>query len=257
MSSHGLTYLITGANRGIGQGLVSHLLKQPSTTVIAAVRDTTKASSQALQDLPKGHDSRLILIKIDSADDSDPSSAVETLTKQHGIESLDVVIANAGICHSGTTVLETSHSALVEHVAINVAAPITLLQATAPLLKASKSGRPTFVATTSFIGTIGGMEQLSRLPAAFSPYGGSKAALNWFVRRLHFEESWLISFVIHPGLVLTEMADESFAAAGVDPRDIGAIEVDESVTGIASRIAAATRDISGTFQSYDGKILPW
>ncbi|KAJ8133539.1 hypothetical protein O1611_g90 [Lasiodiplodia mahajangana] len=253
----GFTYLITGANRGIGQGLVATFLQEPSTTVIAAVRDVFTESAKALEFLPRAEGSRLIIIKIDSAVENDAAEAADALVSKHGVSSLDVVIANAGISHSGTSIAKTPASTLLEHISINVVAPIQLFQATAPLLRASQSGRPTFVALTSVVGSIGGMELLKELPPALSPYGGSKAALNWFIRRLHFEETWLTSFVIHPGLVLTDMAEQTFGAAGVDPRTIGGIEIEESVQGIASRIRSATKDISGTFQTYDGQVLPW
>ncbi|KAH7136793.1 short-chain dehydrogenase [Dactylonectria estremocensis] len=249
------TILITGANRGIGHGIASALLQKPSTTVIAAVRDPSKESSVALANLPKGTDSRLIIVKLDVTIESDPVAAVETLKNEHNLQSLDVVIANAGISHSGTSVLQSSSSAIADHFAINTTGPIILLQATAPLLKASKN--PTFIAISSMMGSIGGMELLAGIPAIMSPYGGSKGALNWFLRRVHFEEPWLTTIAVHPGLVLTDMAKVMFGKLGVDPKDFGAISVEESVKGLVERVATANREVSGTFQNYDGNPLPW
>lgn len=85
-------YLVTGANRGIGRGLVATLLKRPSTKVIAAVRDTESSTSKALLSLPTSDNSHVILAKIDSSDHSTAAKAVEQL---QGIEKIDVVIANA------------------------------------------------------------------------------------------------------------------------------------------------------------------
>jgi NAD(P)-dependent dehydrogenase (short-subunit alcohol dehydrogenase family) len=96
-----------------------------------------------------------------------------------------------------------------------------------------------------------------KFPNTASPYGGSKTALNWFVRRLHFEEPWLTSFVFHPGLVETDLAAASVAGTGVALKDLGAITVDTSVAGMVKTIDSATRDISGTFQNYDGAVNPW
>ncbi|KAJ2896367.1 hypothetical protein MKZ38_005592 [Zalerion maritima] len=196
MSSALSTYLVTGANRGVGKGIVSILLTKPSTTVIGAVRDPSAASVTALSSLPKATDSRLIIVKIDAAVESDPHSAVAILEKDHGISSIDVVVANAGICHTATPVLSSSTEALGEHFAINTAAPLHLLRAAAPLLKKSTSGRPTFVGISSFVGTISGLDLLADFPAVVAPYGASKAALNWLVRRLHFEEKWLLSLAL-------------------------------------------------------------
>ncbi|KAF6784873.1 aflatoxin biosynthesis ketoreductase Nor-1 (short-chain dehydrogenase), partial [Colletotrichum musicola] len=88
----GKTYLITGPNRGIGKGFVSLLLQRPSTTIVAGVRDPSSEASQALTTLPKADGSRLILVKIDSAVETDPAAAVAELQAKHGITSLDVVI---------------------------------------------------------------------------------------------------------------------------------------------------------------------
>lgn len=256
MSSN-LTYLITGAGRGIGKGFVAAILQKPSTTVIAAVRDPSKDTVQAITHLPKAMGSKLIIIKLDSAIESDAFDAVTRLQKDHGITSLDVVIANAGINHSGNPVIQNSPAAVLEHFSVNTVGPLTLLQATAGLLKASNSGRPSFVALSSIIGSIGSMELVAELPPTMSPYGASKAALNWLVRRLHFEEPWLTSFVFHPGVVLTDMTAAAMEETGADPRDFGAITVEVSVTAMVKTIDSATREISGTFQNYDGTTLPW
>ena len=90
-------YLITGASRGIGRGLVETFLARSNTTVIAAVRDPASAPSQSLQSLSKGDSSRLIVVKIDAKSPTDPAAAVKTLQTEHSIDHIDVVIANAGI----------------------------------------------------------------------------------------------------------------------------------------------------------------
>ncbi|KAK7448007.1 hypothetical protein CaCOL14_007360 [Colletotrichum acutatum] len=201
------TILVTGAGRGIGSRLVASLLLRPSSTVIAAVRDPLKGPAKALLYLPKGEGSKVIIVKIDSSVETDPAEAVSILQRDHSIDALDVVIANAGIAHSSSPVIKTSTTAIRDHLAVNTIGPLLLFQATAPLLKASKTGRPVFVAVTSMLDTISGMESLESLPPALSPYGASKVALNWFIRRLHFEETWLTSFVLHPGTVATDMVN--------------------------------------------------
>lgn len=247
--------LITGANRGIGRGLVTAFLGKPSTTVIAAVRDLEATTTKSLADLPRGTNSSLITIKIDSAIESESEEAIRYIQKNHNVHVLDIVIANAGLSRDGTCVTKITSQSARDHFDINAIAPILLLQATMPLLKKSKN--PKFVALSSLLATISGMEMLQPLPHMLSPYGASKAALNWFLRRVHFEEDWLITLLFHPGLVLTDMAAETFGKAGVDPQEHNAITVEESVAGITENILGATREVSGTFIGHDGSTIPW
>lgn len=89
--------LITGANRGIGQGLTERFLAEANHTVIAAVRNPGHATVKKLQDLPKGSNSQLIVVKLDASVEEDAKNAVTELQQRHGIDHLDIVIANAGI----------------------------------------------------------------------------------------------------------------------------------------------------------------
>ncbi|KAJ0327563.1 hypothetical protein COL5a_005946 [Colletotrichum fioriniae] len=255
--SSGLTYLITGANRGIGKGFTTLLLQRPSTTIIVGVRDPAAAASKALYDLPKAEGSKIIVVKIDSSVESDPTAAVATIQKEHGITALDVVIANAGISHTSADIAATSTKVALDHFAVNSVAPLVLFGATKPLLKESKSKNPIFVAISSAIGSNGLAETIFQIPSPASPYGASKAALNWFVRRLHFEEPWLTAFVFHPGLVETDMAAGLAAKAGADLSAFGAIPVKKSVDDMVATIDKATREISGSFKNHDGTDLPW
>ncbi|KAF2847575.1 short-chain dehydrogenase [Plenodomus tracheiphilus IPT5] len=252
-------YLITGANRGIGKGYVELLLQRPSTTVIAGVRDVSHPTSKALASLTTGEGSKLIVVALDSSKESSAKDAVKTLETEHGIKHLDTVIANAGIANDGSTVRTVTADNIKEHFLVNTIAPVLLFQATADLLKASPSGTPKFVAVSTLIGSVGFQDTLVSLsfPNTVSPYGASKSALNWFVRRLTWEEPWLTSFVFHPGLVETDMGRSIEEKAGVKLSDIGGISVETSVTSAIKVIDGASKEDSGTFKNYDGSPLPW
>ncbi|KAJ3547405.1 hypothetical protein NM208_g1532 [Fusarium decemcellulare] len=249
--------LITGANRGIGQGFAKTFLARPSTTLIAAVRDPEHSTSKALEDLPKGPGTQLITVQLDSSKPDTTAAVIKNLEADHDIVSLDLVIANAGIALDGSSVRETSLDNINKHHLVNTVAPVALFQATADLLRASKTENATFVAISTLIGSIGAMEGLAGFPNTHSPYGGSKAELNWFIRRLHFEEPWLTSFVFHPGLVETDLAAGATKGTGVKLSDLGAISVETSVAAMVKTIDKASREIGGTFQNYDGTTLPW
>lgn len=249
------TYLITGANRGIGRGFIQQLLQKPSTTVIAAVRDPSHPTSKTLADLPKGTDTQLIVVKLDSTVETDAAVAVAEI-RELGVTSLDVVIANAGIAQGGSSVRNTSVANTQKHFNVNAIGPLTLFQATADLLQASKNGNPKFVAVSTVIGSIGSQEILANFPKSSSPYGASKAALNWFIRLLSFEEPWLTSWVFHPGLVETDLT--SGAGAKMDMKALGAVSVETSVQDMLKAIwSLPPKDLSGTFRNHDGNIIPW
>ncbi|KAF4547665.1 Short chain dehydrogenase-like protein 56 [Elsinoe fawcettii] len=249
------TYLITGASRGIGKGFVASLLSRPTTTVIAAVRNPSKFSAE-LNAFPVASGSKLIIVKLDSAVDADAATAISTLQSEHGITSIDVIIANAGISHSGSSIIEQDPKTIREHFDINAVAPVLLLRAAKPLLQASKSGRPTFVAISTAIGSIDHQENLMQFGNLMAAYGPSKAALNWFIHRADLEESWLTAFMFHPGLVATDMA--ATALGGADPMSFGAITVETSVEGMLKEIGGASKEkTGGKFLNYDGSALPW
>jgi norsolorinic acid ketoreductase len=214
------------------------------------VWDTLK-SSPILSALPKATDSRLILIKIDLNSETDPLDAASELQTHHSITHLDVLIVNAGITHSHSSIATNTASALRDHFNANTIAPILLFQAFRSLLQASPD--PKFLALSSLVGSIASQDHL---PGAFSPYGASKAALNWVVKRVHVEEQWLCTYVVSPGLVLTDMSIDRFGEEAC--RKMGAIEVRESVEGILKGLDTAMREgCGGTFQSWEGRVLPW
>lgn len=249
-----ITYLITGANRGLGKGFVTNLLKRRSTTVIATVRDPSK--TQSLTELPKADGSRLIILEYTADNDNSAIDMVSKLQAVHAINAIDIVIANAGIAHSGSPISQNSPAALREHFSINSVGPVVLFQAIYPLLKASQTGNPLFIGMSTLLGSMGAQEKLSAFPNRLSPYGASKAALNWVFKRIHVEEPWLTAFVFHPGLVMTDMADD-LAGGDLDLVSMGAITVEQSTSGMLKTIDGVSKEFGGTFRNYDGTVLPW
>ena len=210
-------YLITGANRGLGQGLVQSYLLRPNTTVIAGVRDPSASSSQSLTSLPTGSGSQLVIVKLDSASPTDPSSAASTLQTKHSINHIDVLIANAGISDPKSLVpaRSTALDALKEHMAVNGHGPILLFQAFYDMLFRSSS-KPIFIGIGSAMGAVAGMEERAIYPG--TAYGMSKAALHWFVRKVHFEEQdkGLIAFALDPGFAQTDMGNDGARLFGME-----------------------------------------
>ncbi|KAH8678867.1 hypothetical protein BGZ60DRAFT_402041 [Tricladium varicosporioides] len=254
MSSNTI-YLVTGANRGIGNGLIANFLARPHTTAIAVVRSKS-TDTDLLTNLPVGEGSKLIIgyfaaSPTTSADtEASAKNLHDTLTSKHGITYINTIVACAGMGTSYDSSLSTSLSAMTEHFNQNTLAPLALFQALFPLLSAAEKERKLMFITSS-LGSIGDMEG----EAPTLAYGVSKAGANYFVRKVHFECPEITTMAVHPGWVKTDMG-QSFADA------IGAPEapmtLDESVSRCLERIDTATRDShSGTFVNYDGRLIKW
>ncbi|KAF4550792.1 Norsolorinic acid ketoreductase nor1-like protein 2 [Elsinoe fawcettii] len=242
--------LVTGANRGIGKGLVAELLRREKTTVIAAVRTLNNTSTEDLESLPKGRDSRLVLIKIDSSSETDASTASEQVQQQFGIDHVDTIIANAGIGKYYGPVASTPMSEIKDHFTVNVLGSLAVFQAFWPLLQLSST--PKFVAITTGLASIADM---ANFPIPSGAYGASKAMLNYLVRKLHFENEALTAFVISPGWVQTDMGNAGAVSSGMKEAPV---TLQDSVAGILNKVDLATRDRSGgNFQSFDEATFAW
>ena len=139
-------------------------------------------------------------MQIDGSSETDADQAIKELQTNHGITSLDVVIANAGIAKVFPKVQDAQTEDLLEHFSTNVVANIILFRAVLPLLKSSSATkseeRAKFVVMGSNAGTIGDQEKVN-IPNAV--YGTSKAALNYVAMKIHLENEDLVAFPVHPG----------------------------------------------------------
>jgi norsolorinic acid ketoreductase len=240
-------YLVTGVNRGIGFGLAEHYLKVANSTVIAAVRNP--AGAKELAAIMPAAGSKLIIVKIDSASETDPAAAVTEL-KSKGISHIDTVIANAGIAKYWGAGVSTPAESMLEHFKVNALGPLVLFQAVWPLLEKAKT--PKFIT----IGTpVGSITEIENFPLPSMAYGSSKAALHFITRKLHFEHPTLTSYVLAPGWVKTEMGNGAAVAVGMTEAPV---TMAQSVTGLVKSVDAANREIAGgIFASFDGNVHQW
>ncbi|KAF7950195.1 hypothetical protein EAE96_007486 [Botrytis aclada] len=245
--------LITGANRGLGKGLLERYLALPNHIVIPANRDPFNESSEKLADLPKGSGSSLIVVKIDASIKQDAFAAVQELQDQHKIQHLDIVIANAGVSYIWPTVADLKISDLKAHIEPNVYGCISIYQATRALLQKSKN--PIFTPMGSTAGAI-----TLQPPIRNAAYGTSKAAVNWLTVRINAEDDWLNAFVMVPGWVATELGYEGAKGLGLDDDFIkqNFISSDVSCDGMMKVYADSSKEKhGGKMVIYDGSIGEW
>ncbi|KAF2136523.1 uncharacterized protein K452DRAFT_362457 [Aplosporella prunicola CBS 121167] len=268
------TCLVTGANRGIGKGLVALYLARPHHTVIAAVRDPAHPSAQSLRELGLAQDandgsttSRLIIIQMDYASSASIKAAFAALASDHAIHSLDVVIANAGIGYTtGRPLAEESRDELQRFVEVNAHGPLELFGAALKMMqeaaerrrneKGDQGKKPRFVLVSSNVGSFG----LNASFPGYALYGASKAMANYLIKWLAQENKEVVAFVVHPGPVKTDMgnnARDQGEKMGLK-LDLKWLEVEDSAGQIQKLIDdAESKDFGGRFLQYDGAELPW
>ena len=121
---------------------------------------------------------------------------VASLTSEHNIDSLDVVLANAGDASFSPKVFESEISDIQPFVDVNVYGQLELFKAVAPLLRESRSqAKAKFMYMSSIAGSLTAMSTA----ADMSAYGASKAFANFLFRWLSFEQQDIIIWAQHPG----------------------------------------------------------
>ncbi|KII87120.1 hypothetical protein PLICRDRAFT_42759 [Plicaturopsis crispa FD-325 SS-3] len=249
MSSSPTVYVVSGATRGIGLGLVTALVARPNVLVFAGARDPPSAT--ALHALSAAHPGKLRVLKLVAGSTEDAKAAAETVKKEVG--RVDVLIANAGIGNVFATAHEIKPEEVDKHFKVNTLGTLIFYQAFHALLLASPAA-PKFVV----ISTVGGsIEVGAALPLGLAAYGTSKAALNFLTREIHFENERFVAFAVHPGTVDTDAAKlvgELVPAAAAIPH----ISVAESARTVLARVDEATREKNGgRFVTNDGDFVAW
>ncbi|KAH6856132.1 hypothetical protein B0I37DRAFT_303993, partial [Chaetomium sp. MPI-CAGE-AT-0009] len=202
--------------------------------------------------------SRLIPVLLDDGAGAGPDAAslssrtlAARLRDDHGVAALDVVVANAGGSTSLSGVLDTDPDVMARDFVVNAAGPARLFQAVWPLLQ--QGGRDKkFVYVSSSLGSIGILDQESMPGVA---YGMSKAAANWFAKKVSVElKGQVVVGVLHPGWVQTELGQSLADAVGFKEPPL---TVELSAKGVVEQIDNWTPEKSGQFLAYDGRSLPW
>ncbi|MDC7785332.1 SDR family oxidoreductase [Rhodoplanes sp. TEM] len=227
------TFLITGASRGIGLGLVERLAAR-GDRVLACARDPAAPDLAALA----GRHSDLITPH--RLDVGDPDS-VATLAAALDGQPIDVLINNAGIRGPDRqSALDMDFDGFAQALAINTLAPLRVAQALLPNLR--RGERPRIVTVSSIMG------QLTGGGAGDVAYRTSKAAVNKVMQGLAAElrPAGVTVVVVHPGWVKTDMGGKG-----------AALTVAQSTRGLVALIDALTVEQTGGFYNHDGQPLEW
>ncbi|MGB7247498.1 MAG: SDR family oxidoreductase [Phormidesmis sp.] len=227
------TYLVTGANRGIGYEYCQQLQAR-GDQVIA----TCRQSSSELEALAKRAG-----VRIETGVDISDDRLIETLVQALAGTPVDVVINNAGI-YRQSSLTELNVDGIREQFEINAIAPLKFTQSLLPLLALSDHKIPKVIIMTSRMGSIE-----DNTSGGSYGYRMSKVALSMAGKSLSHDlyPQGIAVAILHPGLVSTGMTN--FTDSGISPA--------ESVKGLLARIDALTLDNTGTFWHSNGDVLPW
>lgn len=229
-------FFITGANRGIGLGLVHHCLKR-GDRLFAACRSPEKALE--LNRLQEEHHNRLHVFPLDVTSQTSIDSAVAVV--EGFSDGLDVLYNNAGVGGGTAALGKITERDLVDTFRVNSVAPLRVTQALLPLLY--RGNRPVIANITSRMGSIA-----DNGSGGDYAYRASKAALNMINKSLAVDlaSKGIITVVIHPGWVQTDMGGRR-----------AHLTVDESVEGILNVVDGLDAGDSGRFLAWNGEEIPW
>jgi norsolorinic acid ketoreductase len=180
---------------GIGNGLVTVYLANPNTTVIATLRDPL--SAKYLHSLSKASGSRLIVIKLDILYTESITDGITSLVSEHGINSIDVVIANAGIYGMSPRLTEATMQDIQNYIDVNANGQLKLYQEVASLLRRGSEAKYVYMSSPG--GSLTSINDILPLAA----YGASKALGNFFFKWLSLETNDVLIWAQHPGYVCT------------------------------------------------------
>jgi NAD(P)-dependent dehydrogenase (short-subunit alcohol dehydrogenase family) len=234
MSKH---CLVTGANRGLGLEFVRQLLAR-GDRVVAACRHPGKATE--LNALAGEYPGRLHVLPLDVADPKTHARlASELPLLSEDAASLDLLVNNAGVLHSGERFGRVTADILLDSFRTNAMGPFLLAQALAPLL----ADGARIANISSELGSIADAGRFGT-----PSYCISKAAQNMATAQLAsaLRERGIAVAALHPGWVQTEMGGKDATLPATD-----------AVRGLLAVIDALTIEGSGGFLDWRGQSLPW
>jgi NAD(P)-dependent dehydrogenase (short-subunit alcohol dehydrogenase family) len=225
--------VVTGSNRGIGLELARQLIAR-GDEVDAGARNPATADEL-----------RATGARVHALDVGDPAS-VAAFARALGDAAIDLVINNAGFSGGPSQSLRQMAGDLalpdmLRTFDINAVGALRVTVALLPHVR--RGGGKKLVHITSGMGSIA-----DNGSGGYYAYRMSKAALNMMSKSLAVDlrGEGIISFVINPGWVQTDMGGEHAPTP-----------VDESVRSMLARIDAATLAQSGEFLDYKGGTYPW
>ncbi len=232
MSLQGQIALVTGASRGIGQGIALELGKQGATVVGTA---TTETGAQAISDYlaAAGITGRGMALNVN--DGAQVDQVLETIRKQYG--EISILVNNAGITRDNL-LARMSDDEWDDIMATNLKSVFRMSRAVLRGMMKARQGR--IINISSVVGSMGNAGQ--------SNYAASKAGMVGFSKSLAREIGSRNVTVncVAPGFIATDLTE----ALPQEQRDKLVEHVPLKRLGQVSDVAAAVAFLAGPGAGY-------
>jgi NAD(P)-dependent dehydrogenase (short-subunit alcohol dehydrogenase family) len=217
------TYLVTGANRGIGCEYCKQI-KDRGDEAIAVCRQSSPELDQ-------------LGVRVETGIDITDDKSVADLTQRLQGTTLDVLINNAGIVER-VSLDNLDFDSIRKQFEINAIGTLRITKALLPFLKKGSK----IASMTSRMGSID-----DNTSGGSYGYRMSKVAVRMAGKSLSLDlkPQGIAVAILHPGLVSTRMTNFS------------GISTAEAVQGLLKRIDELNLDNTGTFWHSKGEVLPW
>jgi len=232
MSLEGQIALVTGASRGIGQGIAQELGKQGATVVGTA---TTETGAKAISDYLAAAGITGCGMALNVNDAAQVDQVLDTIRKQYG--EISILVNNAGITRDNL-LARMSDEEWDDIMATNLKSVFRMSRAVMRGMMKARHGR--IINISSVVGSMGNAGQ--------SNYAAAKAGMVGFSKSLAREigSRNITVNCVAPGFIATDMTE----ALPQDQRDKLVENVPLKRLGQASDIAATVAFLAGPGAGY-------
>ena len=203
MEIEGCRALVSGGNRGIGQGFVEELLEAGAARIFLGARNPAENEAEAIR---AAAPERIELVELDITRDDQVAAAAARCG------GLDLLVNNAGVFHNQTLLGAEDMTALRDEIEVNYLGTMRMCRAFAPILEAAGGGAIVNVLSAGGIVAVPDM-------GGYSPSKFAMRAASDCLRAELAPRGVTVSALI-VGSVDTRMADHVKGVVKAQPRDI-------------------------------------